>query len=98
LRSPSHRPRDRIHAIANARVVGLTVPDRRALAYAARGVRWTTSRFCVSSLRGSDRPCRFGRHPDVRIGHIGEVDAGGGGVIERDFRKRDEEKLAHASG
>jgi len=38
------------HAIAQARVVGLTVPDRRALAYAARGVRRTASRCCVSSL------------------------------------------------
>ena len=37
------------HAIAQARVVGLTVPDRRALAYAARGVRRTASRCCVSS-------------------------------------------------
>jgi hypothetical protein len=46
---------------------------------------------------GSDRPRRFGRHPDVGIAHIAEVDAGGGRVIERDFRKRVEEKLAYSS-
>ena len=40
-----------VHAIAQARVVGLTVPDRHALAYAARGVRRTASRCCVSSNR-----------------------------------------------
>ena len=28
-------------------------------------------------LWGRDRPCRFG-HPDVRIAHIGDADAGGG--------------------
>ncbi len=41
-------------AIALARVVGLTVPDRRALAFATRGVRRTASRFRVSS-RGEAR-------------------------------------------
>lgn len=37
-------------AIAQARVVGFTVPDRRALVYAARGVRRRASRCCVSSI------------------------------------------------
>ena len=58
---PWRRPRCRrvglcvcFHAIAQARVVGLTVPDRRALAYATRGVRRTASRFRVSSGAAAD--------------------------------------------
>ena len=43
-------PDARNHAIAQARVVGFTVPDRRALVYAARGVRRRASRCCVSSV------------------------------------------------
>lgn len=37
------------------------------------------------------------RDRNLRIEHIGDVDAGGGSVLERDFRKRAEEKLAYAS-
>ena len=48
-------------------------------------------------LRGRDPPCRFGCHRDAQIGHAEEVDAMEGGLIGRDFRKRDEKKLADGS-
>ena len=46
---------------------------------------------------GSDPPCRFRRHPDVRIAHIGDSMLAKGGVFERDFRERDEGQLAYAA-
>lgn len=36
-------------------------------------------------------------HRDVEIAHIGELNAGEGGAVEPDFRKRDEGKSAYAS-
>jgi hypothetical protein len=47
--------------------------------------------------RGSDRPCRFGRRPGVRIAHIWDVEAPEVGRIAQDFRKRGEENGADLS-
>jgi hypothetical protein len=58
----------------------------------------TDAKLLVLVLWGSERPCRFARRPGVRIARIGEVDAGGGRVIERDLRKADEEKPTYALG
>jgi hypothetical protein len=40
----------------------------------------------------------FGRHQDIWIAHIGESMLAERRYIDRDFRKRDEEKFANASG
>ena len=51
----------------------------------------------VVVLRGRGPALSFGGHRDVRIGHAEEVAARVGGLIGRDLRKRDEEKLANGS-
>jgi hypothetical protein len=48
-------------------------------------------------LLGSDRHWVLERRRDVRIAHIGELDAAEASVFARDFRKRSEQKSAHAS-
>ena len=47
--------------------------------------------------RGSRRPCRLAHRPDVRIAHIGDVDAPEVGRIARDFRKCGEGNRASLS-
>ena len=57
----------------------------------------SVARLVEVVLLGKRDPFISGRHPDLRIAHIPHVDAGGSHVIERDFRKRDEGKLAYFS-
>ena len=59
-------------------------------------VRPARRRMLASRPEGKRPVHWYPGHPDVRIAHIEEVAAVHAVVIERDFRKRDEQKFVYA--